>query len=113
MVVWLSRKRGSLRRALGGLENRKLRLGDGLAVLVEPSQGVVAVGRVDVGEHTLRLAGRWRMRACGEDDVGQIRYRLLQRGITIYGVLPDLVGIRAKVDLSVGIAVENAGLLGE
>ena len=53
------------------------------------------------------------MRTRGVNDVGQVGDRLLQRGIAVDGVLPDLVGVRAQVDLGIGVAVENAGFLGE
>ena len=47
----------------------------------------------------------------GVDDVGQVRDGFSQAGVGVDGVLPDLVGVGGEVDLGVGVAVEDAGLL--
>ena len=53
------------------------------------------------------------MRLGGIDHVGQGRNDLLQLGVAVDGVLPDLVGVGSQVHLGVLVAVQDAGLLGE
>jgi hypothetical protein len=112
MVIapWKSRCVGL---AHGSSQNGKLRLSDGIAVFIYPGESVVAFGRANIDQHTLRLLHTWYVRFGRVDHIGEISNDLLQRWVMVDGIFPDLEGVGAQIHFCVRVAIENAGLLRE
>ena len=95
------------------LKNLELRLGDAVAVLCRPRPARRCPRRCAdrrarrAGCSSLRSMRPWSSRrpAAARGSI------LCSVGISVDGVLPDLVGVGGEVDFGVGVAVEDAGLL--
>ena len=85
--------------------------GDASPSIINPGQRVIALRRAHIDEHPFRLLAGGIVRARGVHHVRQLLDGLLEGGVGVGGVLPDLVGVGGEVDLAVGVAVQDARLL--
>ena len=111
MVFVLSRQRRRVRLACRDFQNFELRLGDAYAVLVHPSQSVIALRRAQIDERTAGASILWRISLGRIDDRRKPRDRLQQRRVRVDRILPYLIRVGSEIDLRIRLTVQNAGVL--
>src|SRR5205085_5141067 len=112
MMIFSPRQGSYFGRTLSSFQNRVLRFGNAIPLLVNPSERIVAFCRAHVNQRSFgRIFAEGNVLLGGVGDGRKLWNDFLQLGVFGDRILPNLVSVGSEINFRISFTVEDVAFL--